>query len=153
MNKTTLTLTEKSSRYSISFSLVYSSFTSGKFSYFTSMMGGSIMCNVRWSSAALSGDKWCLIHGSSASILTNVTLLTYFATSDELLDKTHTAGYTQWGRKKQFYFVCIFFNTWQKLAIFFTYIGESISYNSMYLIWHALRTLHINENETINTSR
>ena len=37
-------------------------------------------------------------------------------------------------KKNQFSFVNIFFNTWQKLVNFFTYIEESISYNSVYLI-------------------
>ena len=29
--------------------------------------------------------------------------------------------------------VCIFFNAWRKLVNFFTYLNESISYNSVYL--------------------
>jgi len=33
-----------------------------------------------------------------------------------------------------FIFVCIFFNTRQKLVNFFAYIKESISYNSVYSI-------------------
>jgi len=31
---------------------------------------------------------------------------------------------------------------------FFTYIKESVSYNSVYLFWHALRILFSNEIET-----
>jgi len=37
--------------------------------------------------------------------------------------------------------------------IFFTCIKESISYNSVYLIWHVLRILRNNEIETMNISR
>ena len=42
---------------------------------------------------------------------------------------------TPWGRKKgtNCLFVCISFNTWQKLVNFFVYIKERISYNSVYL--------------------
>ena len=36
--------------------------------------------------------------------------------------------------RNQFSFVCIFFNAWQNLVNFFTYIKESTSYNSVYLI-------------------
>jgi len=45
-----------------------------------------------------------------------------------------------WGRKNNnkginnFLLFCFFFNTWQKLANFFTYIKERISYTSVYLI-------------------
>ena len=43
--------------------------------------------------------------------------------------------YTLWGKKRnQLSFVCVFLNTWEKLLIFFTYIKESIRYNSVYLI-------------------
>jgi len=37
-------------------------------------------------------------------------------------------------KRNQFSFVRIFFNAWQKLMIFFTYIKESMSYNSVHLI-------------------
>jgi len=37
-------------------------------------------------------------------------------------------------KRSQFSFVCLFFNARQKLVNFFTYIKESISYNSVYLV-------------------
>ena len=63
---------------------------------------------------------------------------------------------TSWGKKRnQFSFVCIFFNTGQKLVNFFTYIKESISHSfvNCEFTWHALRILRSNKIETINTSR
>jgi len=41
---------------------------------------------------------------------------------------------TQLGYRNQFSFVCISFNTWQKLVNLFVYIKERISYSSVYLI-------------------
>ena len=59
-----------------------------------------------------------------------------------------------WGRKKnQFSFVCISFNTWQKLVNFLIYIKECISYNSVSLILARSKILRNNEVETINTGR
>ena len=37
-------------------------------------------------------------------------------------------------KRNQFSFVCVSFNTWQKLVKIFTYIKKRISYNSIYLI-------------------
>jgi len=56
-------------------------------------------------------------------------------------------------KRNQFSFVCIFFNTWQKVVNVFTYIKESIGYNSIYSFWHALIILHNNEIESIKTSQ
>jgi len=37
-------------------------------------------------------------------------------------------------KRNHFSFVCIFFNAWQNVVIFFAYVEESINYNSVYLI-------------------
>ena len=44
------------------------------------------------------------------------------------------AIYTVTQKNNQFSFVCTFFNTWQKLGNCFTYVKESVSYNSVYLV-------------------
>jgi len=56
-------------------------------------------------------------------------------------------------KKNQFSFVCISFNTWQKLVNFLIYIKECISYNSVSLILARSKILRNNEVETINTGR
>ena len=59
---------------------------------------------------------------------------------------------TEWEKKaKQYFLVCIFFNAWQKLVNFFHMNSESTI--SSISFWHALRMVHNNEIETINTSR
>ena len=41
--------------------------------------------------------------------------------------------YCEAEKKEPISLVCMFFNTSQKLVIFFTYIKDSIDYNSVYL--------------------
>jgi len=68
-----------------------------------------------------------------------VTLLTVTRTV-QVSKQDYLCTVTQKKRNQFISFVCICFNSWQKLVIFFIYIDERIRYNSVYLILAWIKT-------------